>query len=137
MERKPDWRSALHAELEPHRRAAFEWGVHDCGVLAADAVLAMTGVDPMAEFRGRYESLHDALRILHEAGHEDWIGPFAAVLEEERRGASRARVGDIAVVPGEGGMPSLGVVIGTRIQVMGESAGKTLPLTEAQRIFRV
>jgi hypothetical protein len=52
--RLPDWPEQLAAFIEARRDMPFDWAVNDCCVLAADAVLAMTGRDFLADYRGRY-----------------------------------------------------------------------------------
>lgn len=39
------------AVIEQHRNEAFRWGAYDCATLFADAVQAVTGVDPLAKYR--------------------------------------------------------------------------------------
>jgi hypothetical protein len=68
MYRKPDWEARLAAYLEPLRLRHFEWGLHDCCTFAGGAVEAMTGVDPMAEFRGKYRSAPSSIRVLKTIG---------------------------------------------------------------------
>lgn len=71
MYRKPDWEARLAAYLEPLRLRLFEWGVHDCCTFTGGAVEAMTGVDPMAEFRGKYRSAASSIRALRTLGAGD------------------------------------------------------------------
>lgn len=54
--RKSDWEPALAGYIAQHRNAALEWGVLDCAKFAAGAVQAMTGVNPMREFKYRSEA---------------------------------------------------------------------------------
>jgi hypothetical protein len=51
-----DWPQRLSAHLHASRDAKFVWGQHDCALAAADAILAMTGVDIAAPLRGTYTS---------------------------------------------------------------------------------
>lgn len=71
MYRKPDWEARLAAYLEPLRARAFEWGAHDCCTFTSGAVKAMTGVDPMVEFRGQYRSAASSIRALRTIGAGD------------------------------------------------------------------
>jgi hypothetical protein len=63
-----DWPSRLEAFLRAEKDRAFVWGERDCALFAADAVLALTGVDHAAAFRGRYSSARGALRALKVYG---------------------------------------------------------------------
>jgi hypothetical protein len=46
----------------------FEYGVADCCTFACDWVLAIRGVDPMADWRGRYASRVGVTRKIMERG---------------------------------------------------------------------
>jgi len=46
----------------------FVWGVCDCCTFALDWVVEQRGVDPMAAFRGRYDSRHSAAQVLQASG---------------------------------------------------------------------
>ncbi len=133
--RVPDWRVRLYAALEGHRGHAFQWGSHDCALLAADAVLAMTGVDLAAPFRGRYATLIGARRAMHAAGYDDQVAIAAAQFREIH--PAYAQVGDLAVVPNDDGWEALGVVTGPVIQVFARDGLAAWPLDRATRAFKV
>lgn len=63
-----DWEARLAAYIDS--APAFAWGRNDCGLFAAGAVEAMTGVDHGAPFRGRYRTELGAARALRRAGLE-------------------------------------------------------------------
>jgi hypothetical protein len=46
----------------------WEWGRQDCCTFPADWVLAITGMDPLAEWRGRYSTESEAELLIAEAG---------------------------------------------------------------------
>lgn len=66
--RKETWPTDLAAFIESRMNTPFSWGVHDCTLFAADSALAMTGIDPAADFRGTYNSQIGAARIIVEYG---------------------------------------------------------------------
>ena len=68
MTRLPDWPARLSALVAQAHRLPFAWGVHDCCLWAADAVVAVTGVDPAQDLRGRYFDAIDAYRALRQIG---------------------------------------------------------------------
>jgi hypothetical protein len=68
LERRDDWPERLAAEMEAQAGRPFAWGAHDCTTAFSDTCLAMTGTDPMAEFRGRYDSDASSARVLKEIG---------------------------------------------------------------------
>ncbi|WP_298810631.1 hypothetical protein [uncultured Sphingomonas sp.] len=98
MHRLPDWEARLAAYLEPLRLRAFAWGEHDCCLFTAGAVLAMTGVDPMPEFRGRYTTPIGAGRALRRYG----AGTLDATLDTKFApiAPALAQRGDIVMTDG-------------------------------------
>lgn len=116
MTRRPDWEARLHAYLESVAGKPFAWGSHDCCLFAAGAVKAITGDDPMPEFRGRYTTAAGSVRALKRYG--------AGTLEETidgkfpERPVAFARRGDLAFVNG-----MVGVVVGGDALFVGEEDG--------------
>ena len=53
--RAPNWDTRLAAFIEARRNTPFAWGSHDCAMFAGDAVIAITGRDPFAAWRGTYD----------------------------------------------------------------------------------
>lgn len=76
MRRLQDWSARLNECVARAQRAAFEYGTLDCCLYPADAVLAMTGVDPAAAWRGTYNDRAGAERVLAALG-----GDVGAMLE--------------------------------------------------------
>lgn len=66
--RKENWPSKLERCREAHEKLSFEWGKSDCMSFAADCVLAMTGIDPMAAYRGKYSDMDGAIAIIENGG---------------------------------------------------------------------
>ena len=64
--RYEDWPERLDAFFASRRHAEFAYGVHDCCLFAADAVEAITGIDPASEFRSTYHSRFGSLRRLRQ-----------------------------------------------------------------------
>jgi len=134
IRRTHDWRGRLTAFLAAKARAPFVYGEHDCALFAAGAVEAMTGVDPAAEWRGRYTTWRGGLRVLRAAGHADHVAAVAALLTEVP--PAFAAAGDLAVVVGEGG-PALGVVQGELIYVLRPEGLALVPFETASRAFEI
>ncbi len=66
--RRQDWPERLAELIEARRQMPFTWGVFDCAMFAADAVVAVTGEDPLAAVRGRYSTEAAAEAITDAAG---------------------------------------------------------------------
>lgn len=141
--RKPGWRNALIAWLAQAARTPFEEGVNDCALFAAGAVLAMTGTDLAEGWRGRYRSTRGGLRALRRAGYADHVDLVARHFAEVP--PSLAQAGDLAVLPGgpggQGrpgdGAAAIGIVQGAAIYVIAPGGLGVVPLTMAERAFRV
>ena len=132
--RNADWRTALVSYLHTARRRTFAYGEHDCTIFAADAVLAMTGRDLAAEWRGKYHSLGEGVALLRAAGHESNTALAASLFDECP--VAMAQPGDIAVIATENG-DALGIVQGEAIYTVGPQGLSISPLLAAHRAFRV
>lgn len=107
MNRFPDWEVRLAAYLEPLRRVRFAWGRDkrgklDCCTFSAGGVKAMTGEDPMLEFRGQYASETEAEAALKAIGAGSLIRTMNAKFQ--RVPVSHAHRGDIVMVDGNLGI---------------------------------
>ena len=67
----PDWEQRLHAFIDGRKTSPFAWGSNDCCLWAADAVLAMTGIDIADKFRGKYDSEASCMAMLKSLGYSD------------------------------------------------------------------
>jgi hypothetical protein len=129
--RLPDWRTRLSALIEERRRTPAA----DCGLFVADAVLAMTGVDLVKTYRGRYGSVAQGVALLAADGYADvcdFIGRHFAEIHP-----SRARAGDIMAFPSDGTGWALGIVNGERVTVLRGSGLGTVSRDLAARAFEV
>lgn len=99
------WQDTLVNYIASKRHEPFEYGVNDCCMFAAGAVLEMTGEDPMSEFRGQYDSLKGSLKVIKEIG----AGTLELTLDSkfEEVSIGYAQRGDLAFFDG-----SVGVVMG-------------------------
>lgn len=64
MKRKSDWQTQLHKYLNEAATYTFAWGTHDCCLLVADAINAMTGTDLAAPYRGKYTDAASAVKLI-------------------------------------------------------------------------
>jgi len=136
MKRYPDWRSRLRTYLDAKATEPFRPGKHDCAMFVMGAVEAMTGEDPAHDLRGKYRTLEDARGLVRQKGVADMIG-----LAEHRLGdevpAIFAGEGDVAVLTDDEGLPAFGLVQGALVYVLRPSGLGLVPLTQAERAFRV
>jgi hypothetical protein len=99
------WEDALSGYIVAKRHEPFEYGVNDCCLFAAGAVEAITGEDPMSEFRGQYDSLKTSLKAIKDIGAGTLEETMDAKFPEVEIG--HAQRGDLAFFDG-----SVGVVMG-------------------------
>lgn len=131
-----NWEIVFEQWLMTAPKRAFEWGVWDCGLMAADCVKELTGYDPASDIRGTYSDASGALDALNRAvGKVAFDGPDYCAFEAfctERLGPvlhpDEASKGDIVLGlfnSPHGVINSLMVDCGDAYLVMGERAGKT------------
>lgn len=99
------WECALSDYIATKRHEPFEYGVNDCCLFAAGAVEAITGEDPMPEFRGKYDSLKTSLIAIKDIGAGTLEATMDGKFPEVQIG--HAQRGDLAFHDG-----SVGVVMG-------------------------
>ncbi|MCM2472160.1 hypothetical protein HGO38_01545 [Rhizobium sp. CG5] len=136
--RLPDWRARFDAQCDRMRLQPFSWADNDCAIgLAGNLVLALTGVDVVAAYRGRYSTRVGAIRCLRGSGFAT-LGDLVASLLPEHAHASMARVGDIVALPDDGPFShGLGVVNGERVFVLTDAGFGTVDRAQAVRAFKV
>lgn len=127
-----DWQLRLSALAHERSERPFEWGVNDCCLFAADAVLAMTGVDHAAGFRG-YDSAAGALRHVEAGGGLEAIATAALGAPVP---AGMAAVGDVVLVT-NAGREVLAVCNGTTAISPGETGLTAHAMTAAVVCWKV
>lgn len=81
MTRLPDWDARFVAFLAGLGPPLHVYGARDCALLGADCVLAVTGVDPAAEFRGKYSTEAGAAKALRTIGAGDLASTVSSKFE--------------------------------------------------------
>lgn len=79
--KKLNWQVEFLEMVGSRADQPFEWGVNDCALFAADAVLIMTGTDYAEEFRGNYDSEGGAKIELSKANKNGLVGVLNDKLE--------------------------------------------------------
>lgn len=105
MIRLPDWEARLHDYLADAGDRPFAFGSHDCALHGAAVVLAVTGEDHGAPFRGRYTTARGSVRALRKWGAWTVEATFDAHLPATA--PAFARRGDLVLSEG-----MVGVCIG-------------------------
>lgn len=68
MARAENWPKRLNDAVDAARSKPFEWGTHDCCLMAADMIYAITADDPAASFRGTYSTEAEAAELIASHG---------------------------------------------------------------------
>ena len=136
ISRLEGWERALADYFKSCETAEFVWGEHDCSMFVSNAVLAMTGRDPAAVYRGTYSDAESAQKILEKHGGITGVGDWAF---GERVAALMLQRGDVAAIPNGDGQEAIGIVSldGQRVHaIMGEGYG-SVPVADALFGWRV
>lgn len=110
LQKHPHWRErAFHQFLLARARMPFEWGANDCALFAADGILACSGVDIAAEFRGKYSDEEGALAAIKEIAGGVTVADAAAYCAEkhglvEHKFPLMAKRGDLVVIENGGNL---------------------------------
>ena len=134
--RHEDWAERLADYLAEAARWSFKQGLYDCGHFAAGAVEAMTGVDHLAPYKGRYESVRGYLRLLKDDGY-DSVGAFCTAALGEPISVLLAQRGDV-VMTEQDGLEALGVCNGQNAVFLSRMGGLVeLPMADCSQAWRV
>ena len=143
MTKHPDWQYRLQRFLVGWQSAPFCYGQCDCCLFVAHALLAMTGTDLGARFRGRYRTHAEALAVCEEhAGSRSVAALVESIFREHGLAeipALCAQRGDVVLIRRSGSDYSLGIVAlnGREILGVGEQGFLRIPLERGSRAWRV
>ncbi len=121
--RQSNWAYKLGEYVNSIHRTGFAFGKHDCGVLAAGCIKALTGVDAMPAMK--YSSADEAARECHRICGSSHVDDLIVHLAKQHGWVEVkppfAQRGDL-VVMGSGSGARLGVVSlhGTHIMTPGD-----------------
>lgn len=133
LERADNWPEILSGVIEGARERPFCFGTHDCALFAADAVLAMTGTDLAARYRGTYSDERGALRLMGERGA---LHAMACEALGEPIDPALALRGDV-VLTAQQGRYSLGVCVGRQFASPGKAGLLFFSMGRADCAWRV
>lgn len=126
------WRPRFDALIQSRMSAPFSWGWNDCCLFAADAALAITGVDHAADVRGTYSTEREAMRVLKRLGG---VSSLASRGGDECLPLT-ARTGDVCLVM-QGDREALAVCAGHVLLAPAATGLAAHQLTDALRAWRI
>lgn len=89
------WEDRLNDYLQEAARRNFGYGTLDCVIFACDGVELQTGIDPMAEGRGKYTDLKSGVKLISELrGSYEGIMDFHFARHDNM---ARAQRGDVVM----------------------------------------
>lgn len=97
-------RQALNNFLRTNRGRGYCYGDWDCALFSFDGVLAQTGTDHLAEYRGRYDSYESGVALMRQIDGVATLRTLATKKLGEPKHIAFAKTGDV-VSHG----PSLGI----------------------------
>jgi hypothetical protein len=106
--RLPDWQLRYAALVAARMATPFDYGSNDCALFAADAVQAMTGIDPAPHLRA-HTNAREAIKTIKRYGG---IANLATACLGPAVPVQTARVGDVVLVA-VGKRLALGICNGT------------------------
>jgi hypothetical protein len=135
---------AFHQFLIDRKTKPFEWGVNDCALFAADGVLAFTGIDLAADFRGKYSDEAGAMGAIKSITGGSTVADAAAYCAA-RHGLAEwthplmAKRGDLVVISNTGGGAIAGLVHlnGSEVVSVGESGMTHFPIKSVVRSWHI
>jgi hypothetical protein len=142
LQRKLHWASrAYHNFLLSRANIPFQWGRNDCALFAADGILAMTGLDIAADFRGKYYDEASALEVIRSITGGSTVADATAWCAAKYRLPEltyplMAQRGDLCVFEDSGRLVTgLIHLSGRHIVAVGESGLRRIPITEIVRAW--
>jgi len=132
LTRFPDWQVRFEAFMRERAAMPFAWGRNDCALFAADAVLALTGVDVVpAGLRGK--GARAAWRIVRDHGG---MQALASEVMGDPVPLLTARIGDVMLLA----LPrrqALGICNGQTVLGPGPAGVVAMPMAHALACWRV
>nr|WP_278375042.1 hypothetical protein [Brucella anthropi] len=136
LARLAGWDRSLEAIATRHIALEPEWGVSDCLLASADAIHAVVGIDPLAQFRGRYRTENGAARKMRANGCKNVKDVFENYLGLDPTNRLMARRGDVGVALINNEYVA-GFVCGSGFAVKQPHGLAFLPVTEIEQAYKI
>ena len=138
LRRLPNWPELLAAEIAAAEARPFAWGSMDCALFVCDCILAITGEDVAAKFRGRYKTERGANSQWARRGYPTFLAIVIATLGEPLQTVRLAQRGDVVLIEGDLGFATAIVDLNGRDFVGASAEGlHRFPIGLAKYAWRV
>lgn len=126
-------RAALNAFLRANEARSYELGGWDCALFTFGAVLAQTGTDHIAAYRGKYTTHQEATRLMKEIDRVPTVRKLMTAKLGEPIPAAMAHTGDVVACDNQ-----FGVLYGDRGIFLAETSGyERVPRARLEKAWRV
>lgn len=129
------WEARLSGYIEECRHKPFKWGEHDCATFCAGAVLAITGEDLFAPFRGLYADEESAGAIVAEWADGDYETLITSIIGEPKA-VGFANRGDV-VLSLRYRLPTIGVCLGEHSAFVTKKGLTFAPTSDSEKAWGV
>ncbi len=141
VDRKKNWVQCLERQIYESASKEFRWSEHDCTMFACNCILAITGIDPAANFRGKYHNKKETAVILQNYAGDGLLEAADKMCAESdfaKIPPLKAQRGDVIYLTLEVG-GTLGIVSlnGKEILIAAKKGLTTRPLEMAEYAWRV
>lgn len=124
--------------VNDRNRTPFKWGQSDCSTLAADWAHELTGRDPAAAYRGKYDTALTAARMIKESGG------FVALISKIANDSGWIEIqplfagrGCVAIITDQKDREAAGIVTAAGIACQGYEGIEILPMKTAIKAWRI
>lgn len=132
LTRFPDWPKRLNAYFTTVGKNTFDWKTFHCCIFSGGAVEAMTGVDPMPEFRDVViTNQEEANKVLQQLGEGTLFKTLYKKFGKPTTGVKGQR-GDLGMFEG-----ACGIITGRACIFVSEYGYRQVPITQIKRAFKV
>ncbi len=118
FKRKENWKDILYHYINKNQDREYELGTHDCVLFASNVILAMTDIDIAKDYRGKYKTKTEYLKLfknldvrtLEEITNKElgWSLPI-----------SKAQIGDLVLYVDSENIQHLGINLGLCVVIPG------------------
>lgn len=122
--------ATAHAAIEP------VWGVSDCLMAVGEAIHAVVGDNPLAQFKGKYKTEAGAARLMRRNGCADVKQVFELFLGLEPVNRFSARRGDVGVMLINGEYVS-GFICSYGFAIKQPDGLAFYPLTDIEQAYKI